>query len=290
MSKFCRNWSSGNSKPGLSRWKIRCAGCYFWQTKRETKNQTVPLWDLKSGGDTEVTLRTSQVGFPVCSLGVVCRERGLFKWRVWFYRGNAQSLALRASLIAQLVKNLPAMQETQVWFLGREDPWRRDRLSTPIYLGFPGGSAGKESACNAADLGSIPGLGRSPGEGKGYPLQYSGLENSMDYPVHGVTESDTTERLSLSLFFLIAEVEPTRCWTTLWDSGSARALHSLISASGMVVSVLKQAHTNQLLASIPNSVQCTHIGCLKLAAERMFTSWKCATPTYECSCSRRASG
>ena len=48
-------------------------------------------------------------------------------------------------------------------------------------LGFPGGSSGKETACNAGDLGSIPGLGRSPGEGNGYPLQYSGLENSMDY-------------------------------------------------------------------------------------------------------------
>ena len=47
-------------------------------------------------------------------------------------------------------------------------------------LGFPGGSAGKESACNAGDVGLIPGLGRSPGEGEGYPLQYSGLENFMD--------------------------------------------------------------------------------------------------------------
>ena len=63
------------------------------------------------------------------------------------------------------------------------------------------GSAGKESACNAADLGSIPGLGRSPGEGKGYPLQYSGLGNSMDYVVHGVAESDMTEQLSLSYVF-----------------------------------------------------------------------------------------
>ena len=52
-----------------------------------------------------------------------------------------------------------------------------------------GGSAGKESACNVGDLGSMPGLGRSPGEGKGYPLQYSGLENSMDCIVHGVTKS-----------------------------------------------------------------------------------------------------
>ena len=55
--------------------------------------------------------------------------------------------------------------------------------------GFPCGSAGKESACNAGDLGSIPGLGRSPGEGKGYPLQYSGLENTMDSIVYGVTKS-----------------------------------------------------------------------------------------------------
>ena len=56
-------------------------------------------------------------------------------------------------------------------------------------LGFPGGSAGQKSACNAGDLGSIPGLGRSPGDGKGYPLQYSGLENSTDCIVHGVTKS-----------------------------------------------------------------------------------------------------
>ena len=53
------------------------------------------------------------------------------------------------------------------------------------FLGFPFGSAGKESACNVGDLGSIPGLGRSPGEGKSYPLQYSGLDNSMDCIVHG---------------------------------------------------------------------------------------------------------
>ena len=66
-------------------------------------------------------------------------------------------------------------------------------------MGFPGGSAGKESACNVGDLDLIPGLGRSPGKGKGYLLQYSGLENPMEREawraaVHGVTkESDTTE-------------------------------------------------------------------------------------------------
>ena len=55
--------------------------------------------------------------------------------------------------------------------------------------GFPGGSAGKESACRVGDLGLILGLGRSPGEGNGYPLQYSGLENSMNCMVHGVAKS-----------------------------------------------------------------------------------------------------
>ena len=60
-----------------------------------------------------------------------------------------------------------------------------------LILGFPGGSAGKESACNVGVLVWIPGLRRSPGEGNGYPLQYSGLENSMDSIVHGITKSQT---------------------------------------------------------------------------------------------------
>ena len=60
-----------------------------------------------------------------------------------------------------------------------------------LSLGFPDSSVGKESSCNAGDLGSILGLGRYHGEGKGYPLQYSGLENSMDCIVHGVAKSQT---------------------------------------------------------------------------------------------------
>ena len=68
-------------------------------------------------------------------------------------------------------------------------------------MGFPQSSVGKESACNVGDLGSIPGLGRSPGEGKGYPLQYSGLENSMDCIVHRVAKSQT--RLSDFNFQLV---------------------------------------------------------------------------------------
>ena len=63
-------------------------------------------------------------------------------------------------------------------------------MATLIYS-FPCGSADKESSCNAGDLGSIPGLERSPGEGKGYSFQYSGLENSMDSTVHRVAKSQT---------------------------------------------------------------------------------------------------
>ena len=149
------------------------------------------------------------------------------------------------------------MWETWVQSLGWEDPWRRERLPTPVFwprefhrpygpwghkesdtteqlslLGFPFGSAGKESVCSVGDLGSIPGLGRSAGEGtgyplqyswaslvaqlvknpsavwetwvqslgwedswrgKGYPLQYSGLENTMDYSPRGHKESDMTK-------------------------------------------------------------------------------------------------
>ena len=77
-------------------------------------------------------------------------------------------------------------------------PWRMDRLPTPIFLGFPCDSASKESTCNG-DLGLIPRLERSPGEGKGYLLQSSGLENSMDCRVHGVAESNMMESFLLSL-------------------------------------------------------------------------------------------
>ena len=75
-------------------------------------------------------------------------------------------------------------------------PLSRDRLQTPVFLGFLGGSDGKESTSNSGDLGLIPGLGRSPGEGNGNSLQYSCLENPMDRgawraTVHGVAESQT---------------------------------------------------------------------------------------------------
>ena len=78
--------------------------------------------------------------------------------------------------------------------------------------GFPCGSAGKESTCNAGDLCSIPGLGRSPGEGKGYPHQYSGLENSMDCMVHRVRKSQAQLR---DFHFHFKSLQ---CYLTLWDA------------------------------------------------------------------------
>ena len=109
---------------------------------------------------------------------------------------------LLTSLVAQLVKNPPASQKTPIQFLGQEDPLRRDRLPTPVFLGFPGDSDSKESTGNVRDLGLIPGLGRSPRGGHGNPLQYSCLENphaqrslAGDSPWDR-KESDKTERLS----------------------------------------------------------------------------------------------
>ena len=80
------------------------------------------------------------------------------------------------------------------------------RVISGTYVGFPDSSIGKESTCNAEDPGSVPQLGRSSGEGKGYPLQYSGLENSMDCIVHGIAKSRT--RLSNFHFHFSLSVGP----------------------------------------------------------------------------------
>ena len=102
---------------------------------------------------------------------------------------------------AQLVNNPPAMQETRFDFWVRKIPWRRDWLPTPVFLGFPGGSGGNESACNAGDMGLISGLGRPT------PIFWSGEfhgERSLaGYSTWVHKESNTTERLSLLLSKMI---------------------------------------------------------------------------------------
>ena len=117
--------------------------------------------------------------------------------------------------MAQLVKNLPVMRETWGQSLGWEDPLEKGMATHSMYLKkiflnlcYPCGSVGKESACSVEDLGSVPGLGRSLGEEKGNPLQYSGLENSMDCTAHGVTKSQTR----LSDFHLLTYLTTLLCF------------------------------------------------------------------------------
>ena len=109
----------------------------------------------------------------------------------------------QAFLIAQLVKNL--LQCRRPWFYSwvRKIPWSRDRLPTPVFLGFSCGSAGTESACNAGDLGSIPGWGRFPWsrERLPTPVLWPGEFHGL-YGPWGHEESDTTERFSLSPYGL----------------------------------------------------------------------------------------
>ena len=113
-----------------------------------------------------------------------------------------------ASLVVQLVKNLPAIQETLVRFLGQEDPLEKGKATHPLQYSWVSlvAQTVKESACSMEDLGSISRLGRSPGGGHGNPLQYSCLENPygqrslVNCSPWGRKELDTTERLSTALW------------------------------------------------------------------------------------------
>ena len=108
---------------------------------------------------------------------------------------------LWASLIAQLVKNPPVMQDTPVRFLGWEEPMQKGEANHSSILGLPLWL----SWLRICPQCGRPGLGRSPGEGKGHPLQYSGLENSTDCIVHGVTKS-WTGLSNFHFHFLISQV------------------------------------------------------------------------------------
>ena len=130
---------------------------------------------------------------PIKSYVLLYQKRNNFtiSQRKCSYPQNMHNHAKVASLVAQLVKNLPAMQKTLVCFPSWEDSLKKGQATHSSILGLPCGSAGKESTCNGGDLGLTPGLGRSPEEGKGCPLQYSGWENSMDCILRGVEKSWT---------------------------------------------------------------------------------------------------
>ena len=136
------------------------------------------------------------------------------------------SFFLNPSAHSLLICNLRLV----VTISGQDAPWRRDRLRTPVFLGFSGGSDSKVSACNAGNLSSIPGLGRSPGGGHGNPLHYSCLENShgqrslVGYRPWGRKESNRTEQLStfpngdpfLQIHFIITKTIPLQKKQTTW--------------------------------------------------------------------------
>ena len=126
-----------------------------------------------------------------------------------------------------VVKNLPAVQETLFNSWVGKICWRRGRLPTPVFLGFPRGSTGKESTCNVGNLGSILGLGRSPGEGKGYLLQYSGQENSMDSIVHWV-QRVRHEWVNFTFYrsLIIRHFECLMVWRNSKSQGSNREAFS----------------------------------------------------------------
>ena len=166
---------------------------YYWDDMQKTDNttdMTVILWEagprLASGN-----LRCREVScHPSDSLGLnyLYKQCGWCSTSVSFWE-SVISVDARQRVITQLVST------EHSWRWVAEFPWQMTCTQCHLCWGssetFPGGSACKEAACNAGDLGLIPGLGRSPGGGKGYPLQYPGLENSMDCVVHRVVKSQT---------------------------------------------------------------------------------------------------
>ena len=107
----------------------------------------------------------------------------------------------------------------------------RGREYMLTYSWFPGGSDGKKSACNAGDLGSIPGLGRYPGEANSHPLQYPGLENSMDCIARGVhKESQLSDSLSGKIFHAAEQLSPSELCCSAWEPKLLRPQAATVEA------------------------------------------------------------
>ena len=116
-------------------------------------------------------------------------DPSLKHWKPFLHGGGRRQMVMKCNLKKNSKPCVSLKLEKHLLKTGEANSDQKDQGKVTRALSC--GSAGKESACNARDLGLIPGLGRSPGEGKYYPLQYSGLENPMDCIVHGVTKSWT---------------------------------------------------------------------------------------------------
>ena len=136
-------------------------------------------WHATVHGVTESEMTSGLNNKKQC---IGCNCKGVLRWLTL---GGTQWLEIK-------VGGLLFVSPLHVWILNHVTALTNKKIFKLLKSGLPlCGSAGKESTYNAGDLGSIPGVGRSPGEGKGYPLQYSGLENSMDFIVRGVAKSRT---------------------------------------------------------------------------------------------------
>ena len=170
-----------------TKWKVRCTGKW-----RHFCFSSKYLGGVRSGLAEGAFLRFHSLLHPCVKKG---RENGSSTQEVWFIIDLSRAKELLTSVSRFLKQWWVTLQVDR----DNDNDDRRRVVMGPPWLwtpGFPGGSDGQESACNAGDVGLIPGLGRPPGEGNGYPLQYSFLENSMDRgawwaTVHRVTKSWT---------------------------------------------------------------------------------------------------
>ena len=165
------------------------------------------------------------------------------------------------------------MQCRRPWFNSQVEkfPWRRDRLPTPVFLGFPGGSDSKQSSCSAGDLDLIPGLGRSTGGRHGNPLQYSCLENPhgqrslTGYSPWGCKESDMTEWLSTAHSISKQRERPHGTVT-----GGAQALTPAAKADGRTGIIMKTSQQREFRAGRMNKWR--QLGALKDAPGKKLTN------------------
>ena len=169
------------------------------QLSHPPSSPSPPAFNLSKSGSFQMSQLFSSGGQ---SIGVSASTSVLpMNIQDWFPLGWTGWISLQSKGLSRVFSSTTVQKhQTGDWFdswIGKIC-WRRDRLPTPVFLGFLCGSAGKESACNAGDMGLIPRSGRSPGEWKGHPPQHSGLENSMDCIVHGVA---AYSKCSVFLFF-----------------------------------------------------------------------------------------